>query len=67
MQKRVHKGADWILANDVGAGSAVLGGESNRVHLVTETGAEAWPEMSKIEVARRLATRITAFFGKEAA
>lgn len=66
MQKRVHKGADWILANDVGAGSTVLGGESNRVHLVTETGAEAWPEMSKIEVARRLATRITAFFGKEA-
>lgn len=50
--KRIAKGCDWILANDVSG--QVMGGERNRVHLVTEDGVEDWPEASKTEVARRL-------------
>jgi phosphopantothenoylcysteine decarboxylase/phosphopantothenate--cysteine ligase len=53
----VAKGADWIVANDVSGD--VMGGNRNRVHLVTRDGVEHWPEMSKDEVARRLIERVS--------
>jgi phosphopantothenoylcysteine decarboxylase/phosphopantothenate--cysteine ligase len=55
--KLTAKGADWIVANDVSGD--VMGGERNRVHLITREGAEDWPEMAKDEVARRLIDRIS--------
>jgi phosphopantothenoylcysteine decarboxylase/phosphopantothenate--cysteine ligase len=58
--KRTRKGADWILANDVSGD--VMGGMRNRVHLVSETGIEDWPEMTKAEVGTRLAARIAETF-----
>ena len=67
--KRVAKGADWIVANDVSAqaaGGSAMGGDRNRVHLVTASGAEAWPDMSKVDVARRLVDRIAATVGRAA-
>jgi phosphopantothenoylcysteine decarboxylase/phosphopantothenate--cysteine ligase len=54
--KRTRKGADWIVANDVSGD--VMGGDDNRVHLITADGTESWEHMSKTEVARRLAARI---------
>jgi phosphopantothenoylcysteine decarboxylase/phosphopantothenate--cysteine ligase len=54
--KLERKGCDWIVANDVSG--AVMGGERNRVHLVTARGVESWDEAPKGEVARRLAERI---------
>ena len=54
--KRLAKNADWIVANDVSGD--VMGGRSNRVHLITEEGVEHWPEMSKEAVARHLVERI---------
>jgi phosphopantothenoylcysteine decarboxylase/phosphopantothenate--cysteine ligase len=54
--KQVGKGADWIVANDVSGN--VMGGERNRVHLVTADGVEDWPEATKDDVARRLIARI---------
>ena len=54
--KRIAKGADWIVANDVSGD--VMGGHRNRVHLVTADGVEDWPEDSKDEVARHLIARI---------
>ena len=48
------KGADLIVANDVGPATGVMGGTHNRVHIVTAGGVESWPQLSKIEVARRL-------------
>jgi phosphopantothenoylcysteine decarboxylase / phosphopantothenate---cysteine ligase len=56
--KRLRKGADWIVANDVSGD--VMGGESNTVHLVTADGVEPWEPLPKPEVARRLAARIAA-------
>lgn len=56
--KRVRKGADWIIANDVSGD--VMGGEHNRVHLISAAGTEDWPEMSKKDVGTRLAARIAA-------
>jgi phosphopantothenoylcysteine decarboxylase/phosphopantothenate--cysteine ligase len=54
--KRTAKGADWIVANDVSGD--VMGGDRNRVHLITADGVEDWPEAGKEEVARLLAKRI---------
>ena len=59
--KRARKGCDWIVANDVSE-EGVMGGSENTVHLVTETGVEDWPKLSKTEVARRLAERIAKAF-----
>jgi len=56
--KRARKGCDWILANDVSPGTGIMGGAENAVTLITDDGAEAWPRMTKDEVARRLAARI---------
>ncbi|MGN6550258.1 MAG: bifunctional phosphopantothenoylcysteine decarboxylase/phosphopantothenate--cysteine ligase CoaBC, partial [Pararhizobium sp.] len=57
-----RKGADIIVANDVSAPLGVMGGARNAVHLVTRAGVEAWPEMTKEEVAARLAAMIASRF-----
>ena len=54
--KRMRKGCDWIVANDVSGD--VMGGGHNQVHLVTADGVEPWPAMAKEDVARRLVDRI---------
>ena len=58
--KRERKRADWIVANDVSGpvGASVMGGADNRIHLVTSSGVEDWPEMAKEEVAMQLVERI---------
>jgi phosphopantothenoylcysteine decarboxylase/phosphopantothenate--cysteine ligase len=56
--KLARKGCDWIVANDVGEGSRVMGGPDNTVTLVTRDGVEPWPTASKAAVAGRLAARI---------
>jgi phosphopantothenoylcysteine decarboxylase/phosphopantothenate--cysteine ligase len=55
--KRRAKGADWIVANDVWPGTGAMGGDNTQVHLVTETGVEDWPPLSKDETAARLLAR----------
>ncbi len=63
-EKRIRKGADMVVANDVshdsgiGGAGGVMGGERNRVALATAKGVETWPEMSKDEVAERLVLAI---------
>ncbi|TYB82286.1 bifunctional phosphopantothenoylcysteine decarboxylase/phosphopantothenate--cysteine ligase CoaBC [Maritimibacter fusiformis] len=56
--KRARKGCDWIVANDVSPATGIMGGAENAITLIDETGAEAWPRLSKAEVATRLAARI---------
>ncbi len=58
--KRVRKGCDWIVANDVSPGTGIMGGAENAVVLITDAGAEVWPRMSKDAVARKLAEKIAA-------
>ena len=56
--KRLRKGCDWIVANDVSPETGIMGGTENAIVLISEAGAESWPRMGKDEVARRLAARI---------
>ena len=58
--KLQRKGADWIVANDVRAGTGIMGGTENAVTLLTAERAEAWPRMSKDATAERLADQIAA-------
>jgi phosphopantothenoylcysteine decarboxylase/phosphopantothenate--cysteine ligase len=40
-----------------------MGGAENVVTVIDDTGADAWPRMSKDQVARQLAARIAAALG----
>jgi phosphopantothenoylcysteine decarboxylase/phosphopantothenate--cysteine ligase len=61
--KRLRKGCDWIVANDVSAATGIMGGTENAVTLISAEGAERWPRMGKDAVARKLADRIAAALG----
>jgi len=63
--KRRRKGCDWIIANDVSAEAGIFGASENTVHLITERGAEAWPKLSKLDVARRLGKAIAEYLAGE--
>jgi phosphopantothenoylcysteine decarboxylase / phosphopantothenate---cysteine ligase len=54
--KLERKGCDMIVANDVSIDK--MGGEINRVHIVTADGVESWDRMAKGEIAARLAERV---------
>jgi phosphopantothenoylcysteine decarboxylase / phosphopantothenate---cysteine ligase len=56
--KRLRKGCDWIVANDVSPVTGIMGGSENAVTLITPLGEEAWERMGKDAVAARLADRI---------
>lgn len=59
--KRVRKGCDWIVANDVSGD--VMGGQENMMIIVTETDEIHLPRQSKTAAARALARRIASHFG----
>jgi len=54
--KLTRKGCDMIVANDVSVDK--MGGEVNRVHIITRDGVDSWDRMDKTAVAARLAERI---------
>ena len=56
--KRLRKGCDWIVANDVSPQTGIMGGSENSVTLITATGEETWPRMAKDSVAAKLAARM---------
>lgn len=56
--KLERKGADYIVANDVSAQTGIMGGDRNSVKIISAEGVEAWPDLDKAEVAKRLAAFI---------
>ncbi|MRX32858.1 bifunctional phosphopantothenoylcysteine decarboxylase/phosphopantothenate--cysteine ligase CoaBC [Aminobacter sp. MDW-2] len=56
--KLARKGADFIVANDVSHEGGVMGGDRNRVKIVSKAGVDEWPDLPKEEVAERLAQLI---------
>ncbi|GAN98264.1 phosphopantothenoylcysteine synthase [Komagataeibacter xylinus NBRC 13693] len=59
--KRLRKGCDWIVANDVSPGTGIMGGTENEVCLIDAAGCEHWPRLDKTQVARKLVARIATF------
>jgi phosphopantothenoylcysteine decarboxylase/phosphopantothenate--cysteine ligase len=64
--KLARKGCDWIVANDVSPATGIMGGDTNTVHLVTESGVEEWPPQSKDDVARSLIERVATALAEDA-
>ena len=62
-EKLKRKGADLIVANDVSPETGIMGGSRNRVRIVSKDGTDAWPDLSKEEVAARLAALIATRLG----
>ncbi len=56
--KLERKGADYIVANDVSAETGIMGGDRNSVKIISADGVEAWPDLDKADVAKRLAALI---------
>ena len=56
--KRLRKGCDWIVANDVSPATGIMGGAHNAVTLISQDTVETWPAAAKTHVAERLAQRI---------
>lgn len=56
-KKLKSKHADWIIANDVSPSSGIMGGENNTVHVITASGVESWPQMTKAKVAQKIMER----------
>jgi len=61
--KLVRKNANYIVANNVAppkgqALGGVMGGDANTVTLLTRSGSEPWPTMSKHDVAKKLIARL---------
>ena len=57
--KLARKGCDLIVANDVSHETGIMGGDRNRVHLVSSDGVESWDDMDKRQVAAKLVGHIT--------
>ena len=65
-KKLLEKKCDWIVANDVSAGTGTFGGAFNTVHLFKATGTEdSWPKMTKQDVANKLVGEIINSFSKK--
>jgi phosphopantothenoylcysteine decarboxylase/phosphopantothenate--cysteine ligase len=62
--KRIRKGCDLIVANDVSPQSGVMGGDRNRVHILGEGISETLPEMDKAAVAKALIERFAAVLAR---
>ncbi|MDA8812153.1 bifunctional phosphopantothenoylcysteine decarboxylase/phosphopantothenate--cysteine ligase CoaBC [Amylibacter sp.] len=58
IEKRIRKGCDWILLNDVSLGSDIMGGKENHITLISADETQEWPRMSKTAVAKKLAQKI---------
>ena len=56
--KLAKKNCDLIVANDVSEENNVFGGDANTVHLVSKSGVEDWPKLTKAEVADRLMAKL---------
>lgn len=63
--KRLRKGCDIIVANDVSPASGVMGGDRNIVHIIDAAGVTTLPDMAKAEVAAALMQRFAALLGGE--
>jgi len=56
--KRLRKGCDWIIANDVSGD--VMGGDHNAMIVVTANDEIHWPRLSKQAAADKMAEKISA-------
>ena len=52
--KLARKGCDLIIANDVSEATGTFGGDHNTIHIVSTSGVESFPKMTKAQVAHHI-------------
>ncbi len=60
-RKLARKRCDWMVANDVSKEGGVMGGDENTVQVITGDKVESWPTTTKVDVANKLAEKISEF------
>lgn len=60
-EKRIKKGCDWILANDV-SGGKIFGEDETKIHFIDGITSEEWDKMSKRKTAFTLANKVAKYF-----
>ena len=63
-QKRMRKGCDVIVANDVSPAAGVMGGDDNTMVIVDAESETVWPKLSKEDAARRLVAHLGRILAK---
>jgi len=63
--KRIRKGCDWIVANNVSPENGIMGGDHNTVDIFTNDDQDKWPAMSKTEVAQKLVVKVSDYMLKQ--
>jgi phosphopantothenoylcysteine decarboxylase/phosphopantothenate--cysteine ligase len=61
--KLIKKNCDWIIANDVSTDTGIMGGDQNKISIISEKQKEDWPLMSKTLGATKLAAKICESLG----
>ncbi len=56
--KRVRKGADWLVVNQITADNPAMGASENKVTLLRAKSIDDWPKLPKTEIAQRLVAAI---------
>jgi phosphopantothenoylcysteine decarboxylase/phosphopantothenate--cysteine ligase len=56
--KRVRKGADWLVVNQITADNPAMGAAENKVTLLRAKSIDDWPKLPKTEIAKRLVAAI---------
>jgi phosphopantothenoylcysteine decarboxylase/phosphopantothenate--cysteine ligase len=62
--KLTKKNTDWIIANDVSPETGIMGGDRNQIKIITRDGIEAWDDMPKGDVARKVIEKIAKTLSK---
>lgn len=65
--KRLKKGCDWILSNDITKPGEGFGSETNTIHFITDITEESWPSMTKRDIAVCIRDKIVRWRETEAA
>lgn len=62
--KRVRKNCDWIVANHITQDGRppVFGADDNTVSLISASGTEQWPTLSKRDLAQKLISKAESWF-----
>ena len=62
VSKRLRKGCDWMMANEITSGENVFGSDHNQLIFIRDGEETTWPNSTKSELAQRLVAEIASHF-----
>ncbi|MUG77735.1 bifunctional phosphopantothenoylcysteine decarboxylase/phosphopantothenate--cysteine ligase CoaBC [Commensalibacter melissae] len=65
VDKRIRKGCDWIVVNDVQSSTNIMGGSENEVTILSSSGKQHFERASKEKIGYLLTQEIITFFKSE--